>query len=310
MKKLITVLVLSLGALYGKVMVDEKDLTPEQLAKVKTKQTMETTSEYVKWGHEIGVAANETLTALTDNTAKFAKTDVGKWAMFLVTWKIMAKDVLAAGNKVIGYLIGIPFFIIGLLTCLLVLSAHVHAAPRHHRKGARALDLAVEEVCDLRSEYPTRKSRPRRLGRHPRHCWGAGHRHRHVHHLQLTAALAKTTSILDVSENAAKIISTAAFYFFNRTEGFAQLKISQEVRTYFTRIPKTPDSVGGVFMKQVKRKMTGIARASNVRRRSHSRWAPPRRISLLRNPVPVRFPLPTKRTKPKNLRGIGDFLCA
>jgi hypothetical protein len=121
MKKLITVLVLSLGALYaqdGKVMVDEKDLTPEQLAKVKTKQTMETTSEYVKWGHEIGVAANETLTALTDNTAKFAKTDVGKWAMFLVTWKIMAKEVLAAGNKVIGYLIGIPFFIIGLLTCL------------------------------------------------------------------------------------------------------------------------------------------------------------------------------------------------
>ena len=47
MKKLITVLVLSLGALYaqdGKVMVDEKDLTHEQLAKVKTKQTMEPAS--------------------------------------------------------------------------------------------------------------------------------------------------------------------------------------------------------------------------------------------------------------------------
>jgi hypothetical protein len=121
MRKFVAIFCLSLGALCaqeGKVTVDEKDLTPEQLAKAKAKQTMQTTGEYVKWGHEIGVAVNETLTTLTDNTAKFAKTDVGKWAMFLVTWKIMAKDILMAGNKVIGYLVGIPFFAIGLLVCL------------------------------------------------------------------------------------------------------------------------------------------------------------------------------------------------
>ena len=121
MTKLIAVLLLSLGALCaqeGKVMVDEKDLTPDQLAKVKAQQTMTATSEYVKWGHEVGIAMNETFAALTDNAAKFAKTDVGKWTMFLVSWKIMAKDILSVGNKVIGYLIGIPFLVIGLLICL------------------------------------------------------------------------------------------------------------------------------------------------------------------------------------------------
>ena len=79
---------------------------------------MTATSEYVKWGHEVGIAMNETFAALTDNAAKFAKTDVGKWTMFLVSWKIMAKDILSVGNKVIGYLIGIPFLVIGLLICL------------------------------------------------------------------------------------------------------------------------------------------------------------------------------------------------
>jgi hypothetical protein len=98
----------------NKILVNESDLTPDQLAKIKVRQKMEGYSETVKWGHEIGVAVNETLAALTDNTAKFSETKVGKLAMFLVAWKVMAQDVISMGNRVAGYLVGIPFLAIGL----------------------------------------------------------------------------------------------------------------------------------------------------------------------------------------------------
>lgn len=97
-----------------KILVDENDLTPEQLAKIKLKQKLQTYGDTARWGHEIGVAVNETLAAVTENTAKFAKTDVGKVAMFLVAWKVMANDVMIVGDKLIQYIVGIPFLVIGL----------------------------------------------------------------------------------------------------------------------------------------------------------------------------------------------------
>lgn len=84
------------------VVVSVDDLTPDQLAKIKarkledeTRQRLETAGEYAKWGHQVGVAVNETLAAVTEQTAKFADTRVGQWGMFLVTWKIFGKDFAA-----------------------------------------------------------------------------------------------------------------------------------------------------------------------------------------------------------------------
>jgi hypothetical protein len=102
----------------SKIVVDESLLTADQLARAKAADTKANVSENVRWGHEIGVAVKETLSSVTDETAKFAKTDPGKLTMFLVAWKIMAQDVLTMGDKVIGYLVGVPLLFGGLLVTL------------------------------------------------------------------------------------------------------------------------------------------------------------------------------------------------
>lgn len=45
-------------------------------------------------GKEIGEGVNESLKAITERTAEFAKTDVGKFTMFIVAWKIIGKDAV------------------------------------------------------------------------------------------------------------------------------------------------------------------------------------------------------------------------
>ena len=83
------------------VVVNTEDLTVDQLAKIKADQEldammkkMETYGSWVGVGKEIGITIREGLTAVVDVAEKFGKTEVGKFTMVLIAWKVAGKDVV------------------------------------------------------------------------------------------------------------------------------------------------------------------------------------------------------------------------
>jgi len=84
----------------NRVVVDKSILTPDQIAKIyadqATNQVIEQVSTYSKIagvGKEVGIAVREGLTAVVDIADKFGGTDVGKFTMVMIAWKIVGKDV-------------------------------------------------------------------------------------------------------------------------------------------------------------------------------------------------------------------------
>ncbi len=107
-----------------RIVVHKSDLTKDQLDKIQARDKVETvkdTAGTVKeaasavagWGKEAGVAFNSFVGSLTDQTVKLSNTQVGRFAMFMIAWKVMAKDVMEMGNQIFGYLVGIPTFVFG-----------------------------------------------------------------------------------------------------------------------------------------------------------------------------------------------------
>ena len=60
----------------------------------------EVDNEETSIGTEIGIAVNETFKAISDNTIKLAESNLGKSAIFMLSWKILYKDI-------IGLIVGI-----------------------------------------------------------------------------------------------------------------------------------------------------------------------------------------------------------
>ncbi|MFH1689736.1 MAG: hypothetical protein ABIE42_05795 [Candidatus Eisenbacteria bacterium] len=80
------------------VSVPESMLTETQKAEIGRRDLAAKVEQYGEWvglGGEIGKAVDGALAAVTDRTAEFAKTDVGKLTVALVVWKVVAKDILA-----------------------------------------------------------------------------------------------------------------------------------------------------------------------------------------------------------------------
>jgi len=94
----------------------EQYLTTEQLIKyqsdLKIAELEKKITTYGNWvgvGGEVGLAVREGLTAVVDVSDKFSKTDVGKFTMFMIAWKIM-------GDNMFAYAFGILYFIITTIT--------------------------------------------------------------------------------------------------------------------------------------------------------------------------------------------------
>lgn len=94
-----------------KITVSTKDLTIDQLAKIKAeaeiktlKSKLDTYGSWVGVGGEIGTAVKEGLTAVVDVSEKFSKTDVGKFTLVMIAWKVMGQDA-------VGLIVGLLFFL-------------------------------------------------------------------------------------------------------------------------------------------------------------------------------------------------------
>lgn len=84
-----------------KISVNKSELTAEQLEKIKNQKELEQydvlIQKYGKFagmGKEIGVSVRESLNAVVDVSDKFSKTDVGKFTMIMVAWKLMGTDII------------------------------------------------------------------------------------------------------------------------------------------------------------------------------------------------------------------------
>jgi hypothetical protein len=80
--------------------VGEETEKPDQIAKVQaqqvTNQVVEQVSTYSKIagiGKEVGIAVKEGLLAVVDVADKFGGTNVGKFTMTMIAWKIIGKDI-------------------------------------------------------------------------------------------------------------------------------------------------------------------------------------------------------------------------
>lgn len=76
----------------------QKTLTQEQheVLPISVKQQIEDVSSYSSnnWGKEIGVAVNESLTAIEQTAINIADSKIGDVAVFLVIWKFCMRDIL------------------------------------------------------------------------------------------------------------------------------------------------------------------------------------------------------------------------
>lgn len=114
-------IVFSIASAQETVTVRKSDLTADQLKKLETDRITQQLGQYKEWsemGRGIGIAVKDSLYAVKDVAIDFSKTDVGKFTLFLVAWKIMAKDVLSMGDMVVGYLVGIPLLFTGMIVLI------------------------------------------------------------------------------------------------------------------------------------------------------------------------------------------------
>lgn len=95
MKKLLLIVLLCIST----VTYAQKTLTQEQYDALpeNVKQQIEATtnsSTKVSWGKEIGIAVNESLTAIEQSAIRIADSKIGSVATFLLIWKFCASNVL------------------------------------------------------------------------------------------------------------------------------------------------------------------------------------------------------------------------
>jgi len=105
---LLSMMMFAISMQAQKVEVNVSDLTPEQRAKFEAQQRLDEANQqiqnlqdkidtYGQWigvGGEIGQAVKEGLSAVVDVADKFGKTDVGKFTIIMIAWKVMGKDVV------------------------------------------------------------------------------------------------------------------------------------------------------------------------------------------------------------------------
>jgi len=75
-------------------------------------------NEWVEFGKNVGTAMDAGLTSLTDHAEKFSKTDVGRFTMAVIAWKVAGRDAFDITRYVVDRLVCVPIGL-GLLAILI-----------------------------------------------------------------------------------------------------------------------------------------------------------------------------------------------
>lgn len=105
--KILMCMALIVTTAYGQtktVSIPVDQLTEQQKAQYAS-TTRETASEWVGFGHEVGVAFNEGLGAVATNVDKFGATRVGTFIMAVIAWRMIGKDLLRVTLSTFTWLI-------------------------------------------------------------------------------------------------------------------------------------------------------------------------------------------------------------
>ena len=119
MRKLFTMLVIiliTIGSTIAQevmpemIYVNKNDLTVEQQLKITAEQEAklleQRISTYGNWagvGKEVGIAVSEGLNAVVDVADKFGGTNVGRFTMVLVAWKVVGRDLVRIAIGLLFY---------------------------------------------------------------------------------------------------------------------------------------------------------------------------------------------------------------
>ncbi len=130
------------------ILVKESDLPATVLEQVRMKQQLQSYGEYAGLGREIGTAINEGLKAVTEQTAKFAETKVGKFTMFIIAYKVLGTDI-------VQFAVGIPLLVVGLI--IFVWSYYKNCIPRRiliekDKEGKKRWETVNDSGSDKDSE--------------------------------------------------------------------------------------------------------------------------------------------------------------
>lgn len=90
-------MIYSMGMFAGTVTISEdcfKNLPEETQKYVKENAVVRSDNDDSSVGTEIGIAVNETFKAISDNTIKLAESNLGKSAIFILSWKILYRDII------------------------------------------------------------------------------------------------------------------------------------------------------------------------------------------------------------------------
>jgi len=102
------------------ITVKKSDLPPAVLEKIETSNKIRQYGEWIGLGKEIGQATREGLSALTNESNKFAHTSVGKFVMFIIAWKVI-------GNQALRIIITLPILLF--VTVIFVWAFKKHCMP-------------------------------------------------------------------------------------------------------------------------------------------------------------------------------------
>ena len=100
MRKIILILIclfcFGLNIKADKVLTDEQwnNLPEETRSTITLENNAEKTSKWTNIGKEIGIAVNETLTAIESSAQRISETHLGRIAIGIVVWKLLYKDIL------------------------------------------------------------------------------------------------------------------------------------------------------------------------------------------------------------------------
>jgi hypothetical protein len=96
------------------VTIKKSQLTQDQLSKIEAQNVAEKVKTYgfaAGVGHEIGIAVNESLTAIKSNVVDLSNTSVGKITIAVVVWKVIGKDLTGLVIGISMFAVGIPIWI-------------------------------------------------------------------------------------------------------------------------------------------------------------------------------------------------------